>query len=108
MSEVLIMKLDLDPEVEAYMDSEGVNLDTALNSLELYPYEAVAVELEIVERDELSDYGVKGRDYIIVKKMKQLEKYDYELEDVLNELGIDIKRLKKLGVSVDEYDEDDD
>lgn len=108
MSEVLIMKLDLDPEVEAYMDSEGVNLDTALNSLELYPYEAVAVELEIVERDELSDYGVKGRDYIIVKKMKQVEKYDYELEDVLNELGIDIKKLKKLGVSVDEYDEDDD
>jgi hypothetical protein len=108
MSEVLIMKLDLDPEVEAYMDSEGVNLDTALNSLELYPYEAVAVELEIVERDELSDYGVKGKDYIIVKKMKQVEKYDYELEDVLNELGIDIKKLKKLGVSVDEYDEDDD
>lgn len=108
MSEVLIMKLDLDPEVEAYMDSEGVSLDTALNSLELYPYEAVEVELEIVDRDDLSDYGVKGRDYILVKKMKQLEKYDYELEDVLNELGIDLKALKKLGVAVDEYDEDED
>lgn len=108
MSEVLIMKLDLDPEVEIYMNSEGVSLDKALKSLELYPSEAVAVELEIVDRDELSDYGTKGRDYLLVKKMSQLEKYEYELDDVLNELNIDIKRLKKLGVTVDEYDDDED
>lgn len=108
MSEVLIMKLDLDPEVEVYMDTEGVNLDTALNNLELYPSEAVATELEIVDRDDLADYGRKGRDYILVKKIAQLEKYDYELEDVLNELNLDLKKLKKLGVAVDEYEDDED
>jgi hypothetical protein len=108
MSEVLIMKLDLDPEVEAYMDSEGVNLDTALNNLELYPDEAVAIELEVVDREDVSSYGVKGRDYLLVKRMSQLEKYGYELDDVLNELNIDTKRLKKLGIAVDEYEDDDD
>jgi sulfur carrier protein ThiS len=108
MSEVLIMKLDLDPEVEVYMDSEGVSLDAALNQLELYPSEAVDVELEIVDRDDLEDYGTKGRDYIVVKKVAQFEKYDYELDDVLNELNIDIKKLRKLGVAVDEYEDDED
>jgi hypothetical protein len=108
VSEVLIMKLDLDPEVEVYMNSEGVSLDKALKNLELYPNEAVAIELEIVDRDDLSSYGTKGRDYIPVKKMSQLEQYEYELEDVLSELNIDIKKLKKLGVSMDEYDDEED
>ena len=108
MSEVLIMKLDLDPEVEVYMDSEGVSLDKALKNLELYPNDAVDTELEIVDRDDLTSYGTKGKDYLLVKKISQLEQYEYELDDVLNELNIDMKRLKKLGVSVNEYDDDDD
>jgi hypothetical protein len=108
MSEVLIIKLDLDPEVEAYMDSEGVSLDKALKGLELYPNDAVATELEIIDRDDLSSYGTKGKDFLLVKKISQLEKFEYELEDVLDELNIDLTKLKKLGVAVGESDDDDD
>jgi hypothetical protein len=108
MSEVLILKLDLDPEVEAYMSSEGVSLDKALKNLELYANDAVFTELEIIDRDDLSSYGTKGVDYLLVKKVSQLEKFEYELDDVLNELNIDLAKLKKLGVAVNEYDDDDD
>lgn len=108
MSEVLILRLDLDPEVEAYMDSEEVNLEKALKCLELYPSEAVASELEIIDKDDLGSYGIRGRDYILIKKISQLERYEYELEDVLNELNIDAKGLKKLGVAVDECEDYDD
>jgi hypothetical protein len=108
MSEVLILRLDLDPEVEVYMDTEGVSLDKALKQLQLYPDEAVATELEIVDREDLSSYGVRGRDYILVKKINQLRKFEYELEDVLNTFNIDMKKLKQLDVLVDEYEEFED
>jgi hypothetical protein len=108
MSDVLIVKFDLDPEVSYYMDCEGVTLNCALNNLEKEFEEAVTTDLEIIDRDDLENYGEKGRDYIVIKNVRQLEKYDYELDYVLNQLGIDIKELKKLGVYVGDYDMDDD
>lgn len=108
MSEVLIMKIDLDPEVEVYMESEGVSLEKALRNLELETNEAVSTELEIVDKEDLDDYGIKGRNYLIIKRMSQLERYEYELEDVLNQFNIDIKRLKRLGVLVDENEDYED
>jgi hypothetical protein len=59
LSEVLIMKFDLAPEVEVYMDSEGVSLERATKALEMYPEEAASVELEIVDRDDLSNCRTK-------------------------------------------------
>ena len=108
MVECFVFLRPLGLRLSYYMDSEGVSLDKALKSLELEPEEAAIAELEIVDRDDLDDYGVKGRDYILVKKMSQLERYGYELDDVLRELNLDIKKLKKLGVSVDTNDEEDD
>jgi hypothetical protein len=108
MSEVLILKLDLDPEVEIYMDNEGVSFEKAIKSLDLYPYEASSAELEVVDKSDLISCGIKGRDYLLVKKLNTLEAFEYELEDVLNELNLDIKGLKRLGVAIDESDDYED
>ena len=105
MSEVLILKLDLDPEVEIYMDNEGVSSDRAIKGLNLYPYEAASAELDVIDKSDLISCGIKGRDYLLVKKLSQLVGFEYELEDVLNELNLDIKGLKSLGVALDETDD---
>lgn len=109
MAEVLIIKFDIDPEVEDYMEVEGVTLTTALHHLERDLDEAVTTELDVVERDELEDYGTKGKDYIVIKNVNQLQRYGYELEDVLDNLNLDSKALRKLGVTLskDDYDDED-
>jgi hypothetical protein len=107
MREVLIVKFDLDPVVAEYIDSEGVNLNTALDSLQLSPDDVVSTNLEIAEFDSLDEYGIKGRDYMVVKRISSLERYGYELEDILDEIHMDAKELKKLGVQLELLDEEE-
>jgi hypothetical protein len=100
MSKVLIIKFELAPEVAEYINKEAVDLDTALNNLGIDMSDGVDTKLLIVNEESLDEYGEEDNDYIIVKSEGNLAFWGYEIEEVCDDLNIEIKNLRELGVVI--------